>query len=141
MPKDEKAVDGTDRSGALTMRRTRVYVAGAYSDDSVLGVLDNMRRGMKAGTRIWRLGFAPFVPWLDYQFQLMIDEDDRPTVEDYYEYSIAWLEASDLVCVLPNSDNSKGTQAEVARANQLGIPVVQGVAGVYEWRKEHGTHH
>ena len=106
------------------MRRTRVYVAGAYSDDNVLGVLNNMKRGMKAGTKVWRMGFAPFVPWFDYHLQLMTEDGDEPTLNDYYEYGMAWLEASDLVYVVPKSEHSKGTQAEIARATELGIPVV-----------------
>ena len=51
-----------------------MYVAGAYSSDNVLGVLDNMRRGMRMSTEIFLAGFSPFCPWLDYQFQLMLLE-------------------------------------------------------------------
>jgi len=45
------------------------------------------------------------------------------TVEDYYRYSMAWLEVADEVWVLPNSESSKGTQAEIKRAKELFIPV------------------
>ncbi|KKL26448.1 hypothetical protein LCGC14_2395160, partial [marine sediment metagenome] len=41
-----------------------------------------------------------------------------------YRYSIAWLEVSDEVWVMPNSENSKGTQVEIKRAKELNIPVV-----------------
>ncbi len=101
----------------------RVYVAGAYSSNNVLGVLDNMRRGMRASTEVFLAGFAPFCPWLDYHYTLMLREGEHLTVEDYYNYSKAWLEVSDAVLVLPNSENSKGTQAEIVRAKELHIPV------------------
>jgi hypothetical protein len=34
-----------------------------------------------------------------------------------------WLQVSDALLVLPNSEDSKGTQAEVELARELGIPV------------------
>ena len=101
----------------------RVYVAGAYSANNVITVLDNMRRGMRLGTEVLLAGYAPFVPWFDYQFQLMLRDGETLTVQDYYDYSMAWLEASDCVLVVPNSDNSTGTQAEIKRAEELGISV------------------
>lgn len=103
----------------------RIYVAGAYSANNVVAVLDNMRRGMRAGTEVFLAGFSPFVPWFDFHFQLMLRENEVLTVEDYYRYSMAWLEVSDAVLLLPNSENSKGTQAELARARELGIPIYE----------------
>ena len=98
----------------------RIYVAGPYSSNNVIGVLDNIHAGIKKCAELLKQGHAPFCPWLDYQFHFF---DNTLQVEDYYRYSMAWLEVSDEVWVLPNSENSKGTQAEIARATQLGIPV------------------
>ena len=105
------------------MRRTRIYVAGAYSADNVIGVLDNMRRGMRASTEVLLAGYAPFCPWIDYHFSLMLQGKEELSVQDYYDYSMAWLYCSDAVLVLPNSENSKGTQKEIAVARELGIPI------------------
>ena len=105
----------------------RIYIAGAYSADNVVAVLDNMRRGMRKATEVLLAGYSPFCPWLDYHFQLMLREGEKLEVSDYYAYSMAWLEASDAVLVLPNSENSKGTQAEILRARQLNIPIVESV--------------
>lgn len=99
----------------------RIYVAGSYSSDNVIGVLNNIRRGTKYCVELLKQGHEPFCPWLDYQFQFY---DDTLTVADYYRYSMAWLEVSDCVHVLPNSENSKGTRAEIARARELGIPII-----------------
>ena len=104
----------------------RIYIAGAYSADNVIGVLDNMRRGMRAATEVLLAGYAPFVPWFDHQFHFMLREDEKLTVADYQRYSMAWLEASDAVMVVPGWENSKGTKAEIARAREIWIPVAHG---------------
>ena len=119
----------------------RVYVAGSYSSNNVITVLNNMRIGMRLGTQVLLAGYAPFVPWFDYQFQLMLRDGESLTVQDYYDYSMAWLEASDCVLVVPGSEGSKGTQAEIKRAIELDIPVYnrlvdleyfEGIKEVYE---------
>lgn len=107
-----------------------VYVAGSYSTDNVIKVLDNMRNGMRVSTQVLLAGFSPFSPWLDYHFSLMLRNEEQLTVEDYYRYSMSWLERSDCVLVLPNSEHSKGTQAEIRRAQELGIPVYTSLADI-----------
>ena len=105
----------------------RIYIAGAYSADNVVTVLDNMRRGMRKATEVLLAGYSPFCPWLDFHFQLMLHDGEVLTVKDYYAYSMAWLEASHAVLVLPNSEHSKGTQAELVRARELGLPIVSSI--------------
>ncbi len=97
----------------------KIYVAGKYSADNIIQGLQNMREGMKASAKILKLGYAPFCPWLDYQFSFFEDI----TREEYYAYSMAWLEVSDEVWVLPGWENSQGTKAEIKRAEELKIPV------------------
>lgn len=108
----------------------RVYVAGAYSANNVIGVLDNMREGMRWATRVLLAGHAPFVPWFDFHFQLMLREGETLAVRDYYQYSLAWLRASDVVFVTPGWEQSKGTLAEIEEAERLGIPVVYGIGAL-----------
>jgi len=111
----------------------RVYVAGAYSADNVLGVLNNMRRGMRLGTECLLAGFAPFVPWLDHHFQFMLRDGESLTVDDYYQYSMAWLETSDVILVVPGSEHSNGTRAEIVRANELNIPAFYHLDDLKAW--------
>jgi hypothetical protein len=99
----------------------RVYVAGSYNADNVLGILRNIALGTMECVKLLKAGFTPFCPWLDYQFHFY---DDTLTLDDYYRYSIGWLEVSDVLFVLPNSENSKGTQKEIERAKKLGIPIM-----------------
>ncbi len=101
----------------------RIYLAGSYNADNVVKALDNMRIGMRKATEILLAGDSPFVPWFDHHFQFMLRENEELTIKNYRDYSMNWLEVSDEVWVLPNSENSKGTQAEIKRANELNIPV------------------
>ena len=101
----------------------RVYVCGAYSADNVISILDNIRIGMRASTELFLKGYAVFCPWLDFHFQLMLREGEILSVEDYYRYSLAWLEVSDAIYVLPHSESSNGTQREIKRAIELNIPI------------------
>ena len=101
----------------------RIYVAGAYSANNVIDVLANIRQGIMKSADLLNLGYAVFCPHLDFQFALS-PYGSCLTVEDYQVNSMAWLEVSDVVYVLPNSENSKGVSAEIARAVTLNIPVV-----------------
>jgi len=101
----------------------RVYVAGAYSADNVMDIFKNIRKGMRMSTKVFLAGYAPFCPWLDYQYILMLREGEFLSLEHFYEYGLAWLEVSDAVLVLPDSENSVGTQEEIAEAALHNIPV------------------
>lgn len=103
------------------MKNICVYVAGKYSANNVMDVLENIRVGTKKCAELLKKGFVPFCPWLDYQFKFY---EPSLKLEDYYRYSIAWLERSDIVYVLPNYEKSKGTLKEIKRAQELGIPVI-----------------
>jgi hypothetical protein len=112
------------------MNRLRVYCAGAYSGPDVLSVLGNMRRGIRLATDVLQAGFAPFCPWYDYHYCLATEL----RIEDLYSYSMAWLEASQAVIVCPiGAATSRGTQAEITRANELGIPVFWSLADLQTW--------
>ncbi len=97
----------------------RIYVAGKYSNKNPIEFLNNIQHGIKVCANILKNGDEPFCPFLDYQFQFFQDLK----IEDYYRYSLAWLEVSEQIWVLPDSGYSVGTQMEINRANELGIPV------------------
>ena len=114
----------------------RIYVAGAYSGPDVLSVLDNMRRGMRLGVLVLLNKMAPFTPWHDYHHKLQLREDEELTLNDYYQYSVAWLEVSDAVLVVPEgAEQSKGTQAELVRAEELNIPIFYDMDELIEYKK------
>lgn len=117
----------------------RVYVAGAYSDNNVLGVLENIGRGQYWASQLFLNGFAPFTPWHDKTF-VTDNWGEEFTVPMFYEYSMQWLRVSDAVFVIPNHvglkdwENSKGTLAEIAEAEELEIPVFYDFHELMRWR-------
>lgn len=100
----------------------RVYCAGAYSANNVLDVLKNIGRGEHYAAKLFMAGFAPFSPWADKDFVIK-HWNEEFTVQQFYDYSIAWLEVSDCVFLVPGWESSSGTAKEIARATVLGIPV------------------
>jgi len=108
----------------------RVYVAGAYSADNIIQVFTNMRLGIALSLRVLKAGFAPFCPWLDYQFALK----EQMSLKEYYDYSMAWLEASDAVLVQTiGAEKSHGTLKEIRRARELNIPVFNSLENLCQW--------
>lgn len=110
----------------------RVYVAGAYSSDNVMGVLNNMREGMKLATDVLLAGFAPFCPWHDYHYILMLQPGEKLAVQDMYTYSVNWLTVSDAVLLVPGWENSVGTKMEIQVAHSLGLPVFESLEAL-QW--------
>lgn len=118
----------------------KIYVAGAYSDDNVIGVLKNIGRGEFWAGEVFKYGMAPFTPWHDKSF--VIDNfTNEFTVKRFYEYSIAWLKVSDAMFVVPNYDglknwrDSKGTLKEIEIAEEIGIPVFYNFYDLLKWQK------
>jgi len=97
----------------------RIYVAGPYNSANVVGVLTNMRYGIDMALNLIRRGYAPFCPWLDFQYGLIAELKK----ETYQAVSMAWVDASDALLIMPGWKNSGGTEREIARAEELGIPV------------------
>jgi len=102
----------------------RVYIAGKYSANNVISVLDNIREGIRMSTKVFLLGHSPFCPWLDFLFQLFLREGEVLDVEDYYRYSMDWLLVSDILLVMPEWRESGGTVEEIVQAFNSGIPIV-----------------
>lgn len=101
----------------------RIYIAGAYSGPNVITILDNMRRGMRLSTEVFLAGYAPFCPWHDFLYHLVLMEGEQLTIDEYYRYSLAWLVVADSVLVVPGYEQSKGTAEEIMIAHTAGIPV------------------
>ena len=101
----------------------RIYTAGAMSDPNCLQFLENLRRGIRVSAELVLLGFHPFSPFIDFQFFLALRNDEEITMEMIQAYSMAWLEVSQVVLVLPGYEKSQGTLAEIDKAIELGIPI------------------
>jgi len=113
----------------------RVYVAGPYSANNVIDVLKNIGRGQDMCAELFSLGFAPFCPWHDKSY-VSDRYDDDFTVQQFYDYSIAWLKVSDAVLLIGNWKSSKGTLAEIEVAKIRNMPIFESLAALIEWSEK-----
>jgi hypothetical protein len=104
----------------------RVFISGPYSEGDRIW---NMRRALDAADALLRSGCAPFVPHLDGVWEFVWHH----SYEEWMEYDRAWLEVCDAVVRLPGQ--SQGADREVARAEELGIPVFYSVSELLALRE------
>ena len=101
-----------------------IYVAGALSAEHPLGYLENVAEFERDTVFFESQGFAVFSPAEDFlrmiARKLLNQETDMKKI---YGNSMVFLERSDAVSVIPGWENSKGTIAEIRRAEELKIPV------------------
>jgi hypothetical protein len=96
------------------MWRMRIYVAGPYTKGDVA---ENVRNAIVAGNNLRALGHTPFIPHLTHFWHMLVPHG----IDYWYKYDMEWLEQCDAVFLLPGE--SKGAEAEVARAKELNMPI------------------
>ncbi len=116
------------------MARLCVYIAGPYRSRTIEGLAANMRRGIDLAAEVIQAGFAPEVPWLDFDLLLT----GRVTVEQLQEVSMAKLAGSDAMLLAPYWMRSVGTLAEVRWSVANGKPIFNYVADVRSYFAGHG---
>lgn len=94
------------------------------SSSDPIKFLDNLRKGMRVSTEVLMAGFAVFSPFIDYSFFFQCREGECIPIDMIQAQSMAWLEVSDAILLVPGWENSKGTLKEIERAHALGIPVI-----------------
>ena len=118
----------------------RVYVAGAItpypSEHPVLGFLGNIKRGVRASLDVLLAGLVPFSPFLDFQYWFYLRNGENITEKMIKDLSMAWLEVSDAVLVLPKWRKSGGTKLEIARAKELDIPVFYSLEDIQDYNED-----
>ena len=100
----------------------RIYIAGQYSADNVIDVLANINKGIEWGAMLLSRGYAVFCPFLDHHFALTAYGAGISKTQ-FQANSMAWVEVSDAVFIIPGSRISGGVQREIDRAKELRIPV------------------
>lgn len=118
------------------MRKPRVYLAGPYRSPDIIGILNNIRSGLKTAAILISQDYTVFCPWTDFLY-VLAGFGPGVDVQQLQDNSMAWLEVSDIVFVLHGWENSEGTKEEIKRANELGIPVVYSSTKLGEWRSDH----
>jgi len=102
----------------------RVYIAGKL-EDSACNYIKNIHNMIKYAEEVKKLGFAVFVPCLDFLMGVTFGNYEY---YDYFNNSQPWLEVSDYMFVCPGWEGSKGTKKEIELANKLMVPVVYNVS-------------
>lgn len=113
------------------MNKKLIYIAGTLRSD-IPGYIANCSRMIKWGERVRRLGFAVFIPCLDLLQGLVLGDLE---FNDYFDNSFVILERCDAVFLVPGWKQSEGTKKEIARANELGIPVFEDEEELVAWRQ------
>lgn len=107
-----------------------VYVAGAYSADSILEMCANVRRGLDLSIEVMKLGFAVYSPWTDLLLNIRYGFE----LEYLYRASLGILRRSDAMIVEPDhSAGSHGTSVEIKKAAEWGIPVFFALQELEKW--------
>jgi len=97
----------------------RVYIAGKLNSDAC-GYIVNVHKMIMAAENVRKLGFAVFVPGLDFLQGLVFGNWEY---KNYFESSQPWLDASDAIFLTPGWQTSEGTKREIEHAKSRSIPV------------------
>jgi len=103
----------------------RVYIAGPLGGGDLR---ENVGRALIAMEAIIFCGHEPFCPHLSFFAELFMF--GRVPYSAWMRIDLAWLSQADVVVRL--SGESPGADVEVARAGELGIPVVFGVKAFFD---------
>ena len=98
----------------------KVYVAGKLNAGAV-DYIKNLHAMISTANCIRKLGHSVFVSCLDILLGIV---DGTMDYNDYFENNLPWLKCADCLYVMPNSDKSSGTQAEIKLAMLYDIPVI-----------------
>jgi hypothetical protein len=96
----------------------RVYIAGPYTKGDVAV---NVRNALQAAQQVAEAGHAPFIPHLYHFWHFLFPGP----YEQWTRLDFVWLPACQALIRLPGE--SSGSDAEVARAGDLDIPVFYGI--------------
>jgi len=95
-----------------------IYIASPYTKGDVAV---NVRANIDAANEVALMGFVPFAPLLTHYWHIIHPQP----YEFWCQQDLAWLERCDALIRLPGE--SKGADAEMLRAGQLGMPVFLGM--------------
>ena len=97
----------------------RIYIAGKLNDDAC-GYIKNVHKMIHWAEKVRKLGFAVFVPGLDFLQGVTFGNWEY---NDYFDNSQPWLDVADAMFLVPGWQESKGTKREIERAKEKGISV------------------
>lgn len=117
----------------------KVYIAGAIGADNPTEMFASIRRGLELSHQVRKLGHAPYPTFTNFVWSVT---DDVPN-EDYYSMDLAWLEAADVMVVVPERRHESFgvSKLEIPFCEERGIPVCYGVEDFKDWLHEYEKDH
>jgi len=109
----------------------KVYVAGALSGKET-EYIKNMHRMIKWANKVRKIGFAVFVPGLDFLMGVVVGDMEY---SDYFDNGQPWLRSSDAVFLVPGWKESEGTSLEVYEATLNHIPTYETLEELKAFKK------
>jgi len=110
----------------------RIYIAGKLNG-MACDYIKNVHRMIVWGDKIRRLGYAVFIPGIDFLAGCVIGNWDYNA---YFDNSQPWLDVCDAVFLVPGWEDSEGTKREIMRAEQKKIPIFASMIALDSYFKE-----
>jgi len=115
------------------MKPLKVYVAGKYSADNVIEVLQNIGHAEEVAAILFEQGFAPFCPHHNKDFCIKL-YGTKFTKQQFYDYCLEWLAVSDVMFVISGSRTSFGVKAEIEFAKENNIQIFYNISDLRDYR-------
>lgn len=109
-----KPLEEAIKEAQPSMRRTRVYIAGPYSQGDPE---TNVKRAIDAADALLARGYAPFIPHLTHYWH----QQHKHPYETWMQLDLEWVATCD--CLLRLEGPSTGADREVVHATNHKIPV------------------
>jgi nucleoside 2-deoxyribosyltransferase len=108
----------------------RVYIAGPFRGKNAWEVEQNIRRAEVAGMAVFQLGHSAFIPHCNTRYF------DGTINDDFWlSATAAWIPCCDAVLLVDGWQRSEGTLSEIAKAEELGIPVFAHITSMHNYLK------
>lgn len=111
----------------------KIFISGAINGEKNGDFVDNMARMLKHAGRVRKLGAAVYVPCQDILTSFATGGLKR---EEYLTHDLEWLEVCDALALVPGWGRSEGVKGELARAAQLGIPILLNLEAVKKYLQD-----
>lgn len=108
-----------------------IYLAGPYRAATEYDVYQNIQAARGWALAIWKLGAVCHCPHMNTAHFGGALLDSTLLAGD-----LLLLSRCDALFVMPNSEHSLGTQAEVRKAEILGLPVFRSLDMLEQWLKQ-----
>lgn len=107
------------------MEKPKVYIASPYTSSG--NQARNVGISIDVFIKLLDAGFTPFSPLLVHFIEIQYERD----YDVWLQYGLEWMKICDCVLRLPGE--SKGADAEVKMAGELGIPVFDSIEELQDY--------